>query len=97
MKYPTFALFAVCSALTAAPVQAGEPRFGPLALTPAQSAKSAQAQTPFSPRLLPAPQLSETRAERLPDGSIRIVCDEVPNPRYEKVRLQLKQAQEPQR
>ncbi|MCQ4167178.1 hypothetical protein [Tahibacter harae] len=97
MKYPTFALLAVCGALTTAPAQAGEPSFGALALTPAPSAKSDPTQTPFSPRLLPAPQLSETRVVRLPDGSTRIVCDEVPNPRYEKVRLQLKQAREQQR
>lgn len=97
MKSPTFALLAVCSALTTAPAQAGEPSFGALALPPAQSAKAGAMEAPLSPRLLPAPRLSETRVVRLPDGSTRIVCDEVPNPHYEKARLQLKQAREQQR
>ena len=97
MNYPTVALLAVCGALTTVPAQAGEPSFGALALTPAQSAKAGETQTPLSPRLLPAPRLSETRVVRLPDGSTRIVCDDVANPRYEKAREQLKQAREQQR
>lgn len=94
MKHPMLALLAACGVVTTVPALAGEPSFGVLAVTPAETAKAAQTQTPLSPHLLPAPQLSATRVVRLPDGSTRIVCEDVPNPRYREAREQLKQARE---
>jgi hypothetical protein len=97
MKLPVFILLAAGGALSCAAAKAGEPRFGALALTPPQTAKAGDTRTPLSPLVLPAPQLSETRAVRGPDGTPHIVCEEVPNPRYEKAREQLRLIKEQQR
>jgi hypothetical protein len=82
----------VCLSITAANAMAADANNPPSAPATA-SAQSSAAAKPIAPRRILAPTISETRATRMPDGSLAVTCVDTPNP---KVRALQQHVRSPQ-
>ncbi len=80
MLFPKSPLLAL-GLLTATSVWAGSPMI-PQPLAPSAHAQSGATAFKPEPKLrLPSPKITATRLVRQADGSLRMQCDEIPNPR----------------
>ncbi|HEX3897426.1 MAG TPA: hypothetical protein VHW73_14600 [Rudaea sp.] len=86
--HPKLAL--VCLSIAAANAMAAEANNPPSSPSSAQSTASDKS---IAPRRIIAPTISETRATRMPDGSLAVTCIERPNP---KARTHLQKTPSPQ-
>jgi hypothetical protein len=94
MRNPQIAIFIVFTGLAELAAAAQQPTFQPLSVANTPAAKAEQ-KAARARSLLPAPKLSESRAAVLPDGTRHIVCDDIPNPRYEESLRKLQAEEQP--
>lgn len=69
----------VCLSIVAADAMAADANYAASSTTP--SAQTAAVAKTIAPRRIMAPTISETRATRMPDGSLALSCNDRPNPK----------------